>query len=106
MPIDLGSFLTRKREEKGWSQRELARKANVSFMTIQAIERGDTLNPGFKTVKSLAKALNVNLYDFSFAMDGIDPDSTEQNSDELAEEAQIIIKALSEFRRIHRKQDV
>ncbi len=69
-----GTYLSRKRDEKGWSQRELARKAGISFMTVSAIESGTTKSPGIAAVIALSKALNVHILDFIFAYEGKDPD--------------------------------
>ncbi len=67
-------ILTRKFGEKihtmrkniGFTQDELAFKANISSSYLSAIERGIT-DTTISTAKRLAKALNINLYElFNF----------------------------------------
>lgn len=47
------------RKEKGYSQEELARRANVTLRTITLIETGKTVNPHVETVRRIAKGLEV-----------------------------------------------
>ncbi len=47
------------RQEKGYSQEELARRADVTLRTITLIETGKTVNPHIETVKRIAKGLEV-----------------------------------------------
>jgi transcriptional regulator with XRE-family HTH domain len=57
-------FATRvaeKREERGWSQQELAEKAGTSYQTIWRIERGKHKEPGIYIARKIARALNVSL---------------------------------------------
>lgn len=48
------------RLRRGYSQRELARLANVSYLTLLRTEHG-IRNPSFATWRKLAKALDVPL---------------------------------------------
>jgi len=48
------------RELKGWSLRELARRAGVRPATISAIETGQTTGIDFATLERLAKVLEVD----------------------------------------------
>lgn len=48
------------REARGWSQRELARRARVRQATLSAIEAGQTTGIDFETLERLAKALDVD----------------------------------------------
>ena len=48
------------REAKGWSQRDLARRAKVRQATVSAIEAGQTKGIDFVTLERLAKALAVD----------------------------------------------
>ncbi len=48
------------REARGWSQRELARRAGVRQATLSAIENEQTSGIDFETLERLAKALEVD----------------------------------------------
>jgi transcriptional regulator with XRE-family HTH domain len=48
------------REARGWSQRELARRAGVRQATLSAIENAQTTGIDFETLERLAKALDVD----------------------------------------------
>ena len=52
---------TQKREERGWSQQELAAKAGTSYQTIWRIENGKHKEPGIYIARKIARALNVSL---------------------------------------------
>jgi transcriptional regulator with XRE-family HTH domain len=47
------------RKEKGWTLRELSRRANVSYSTISKIENDITVNPRLNITIWIAKALGV-----------------------------------------------
>jgi transcriptional regulator with XRE-family HTH domain len=51
--------LKRMREEKGWTQRDLAKQAKVTPGYIAQLEMGVRKNPSLETLKRLAKALGV-----------------------------------------------
>ncbi|AOT72336.1 helix-turn-helix domain-containing protein [Geosporobacter ferrireducens] len=51
------------RTEKGYTSLDLAVRSNISKSYIEEIERGDKINPSFKTVEKLADALNVLIDD-------------------------------------------
>jgi len=53
---DLGRHVTQKRQEKGWSQRELGRRAGVRGATISKLESGAT-QPTNDTIVKVARAL-------------------------------------------------
>jgi transcriptional regulator with XRE-family HTH domain len=55
----LVNILKKLREERNYSQEELANISEVSLPQITRIERG-TLNTTLGTIKSLAKGLGVN----------------------------------------------
>jgi transcriptional regulator with XRE-family HTH domain len=48
------------REAKGWSLRELARRARVRPSTLSAIETGQTSGIDFATLERLARTLKVD----------------------------------------------
>jgi transcriptional regulator with XRE-family HTH domain len=53
------------RNKKGISQEKLARLADVSYNTIVKIEAGESINPSFRTMSGIAKALDVSLDDLA-----------------------------------------
>lgn len=53
------------RTQKGFSQEELAERANISRVFISHVERGKK-NTSLETVLSIAEALNVSLMDIVF----------------------------------------
>lgn len=57
--IQFGKHLRKLREEKGWTQEELADKAGMHFTYIGQIERG-TRNPSLINLERLAKALKID----------------------------------------------
>ena len=59
MPI----LLRRWREQRGYSVRELARRAGVGYVSIVRIENGH-MSPTVEMLEKLAKALNIGLRDF------------------------------------------
>jgi transcriptional regulator with XRE-family HTH domain len=61
-----GKHLRKLRKEKGWTQEELAEKANMHFTYIGQIERG-IRNPSLVNLYKLSKALKIHLGNlFSF----------------------------------------
>lgn len=58
--ITVGKKLRRLREERGYSQREMAELAGLSTNAISLIER-DVNSPSVATLQSLARALNVRM---------------------------------------------
>ena len=56
-------LLREKREAKGWSQAELARRTGVSQQNISLMESGERPNPGIDTVDALANGLECSIYD-------------------------------------------
>ena len=58
-PKKLSRMLKELREEKGWSQRDLAYKAKVTGAYIAMLETGKKVNPSVAVLKRLAKALGV-----------------------------------------------
>ena len=59
MPILLREW----REKRGYSVRQLAERAGVSYVTVVRIE-GNKLSPTVKLLEKLAQALEINVRDF------------------------------------------
>ena len=56
-----GARLKRLRERRGWSQQELAERAEVPYETIYRVERGRHQEPRVSVAVKLARALGVSL---------------------------------------------
>lgn len=54
------------RKDKKMSQQDLAEKSNVSRNTISNLERGLVTNVGYKTMKSIAEALEKEVSEIFF----------------------------------------
>ena len=61
MPVSL--LLRYWREKRGYSVRELARRAKVGFVTVSRIENGH-ISPTVAMLEKLARALGIGLRDF------------------------------------------
>jgi len=61
MPVSL--LLRQWREKRGYSMRELARRAKVGFVTVSRIENGH-ISPTVSMLEKLAKALEITARDF------------------------------------------
>lgn len=59
--MTLGERLKRLREEKGWTQRELARISGVDNAWIWRLENGERMFPSIPAAMKLAKAFGVTL---------------------------------------------
>ena len=55
-----GKIIAQLRDQKGWSQNELATKAEVSHVMIGKYERGDSI-PSLEVAKKIADVLEVSL---------------------------------------------
>jgi len=60
--VSFGRNIARIRNERGYSQDNLAERADLDRTFISGIERG-VRNPGIKTVVRLARALNSEIAD-------------------------------------------
>lgn len=56
--MDIGKNVTSFREELGWTQRELAEKAGVSYSFLNDIENGRR-QPSMDSLEGIARALGV-----------------------------------------------
>jgi transcriptional regulator with XRE-family HTH domain len=55
----LGMQIRRRRETKGWSQRELARRVRVTHGYVAQLEGGLRHSPSLRVLRRLARALGV-----------------------------------------------
>ena len=58
-PKTLGAVLKQRREAKGLSQLDLAKRAKVSQGYLSDLEARQKKNPGIETLRRIAKALGV-----------------------------------------------
>ena len=49
------------RAKKGWTQKDLAKKAGLAVVTIEKIEMGERTNLYLSTRKKLAKAFGISI---------------------------------------------
>ena len=56
-------LLRHRREQRGYSVRELAKRAGVGFVTVSRIENGH-MSPTVTMLEKLAKALGISLRNF------------------------------------------
>ena len=61
--IDIGSRLKKLRDERNISQRQLAKKSNVSNAAISLIENNKT-NPSLGLLKKILDAVPISISDF------------------------------------------
>jgi transcriptional regulator with XRE-family HTH domain len=59
---DFGNHLRTIRIKKGLSQEDLANDADIPINQVGRIERGE-INPSLSTINSIAKALDMKLYE-------------------------------------------
>ncbi len=59
--MTLGKRIAARRRALGWSQNELARRAEVNHPTLHKIETGQRLNPSVGVVVRIARALGTNV---------------------------------------------
>lgn len=57
----IGKKIKYLRNEKGWSQEDLARNANVPVTTVSKIETGVIKNPSIEKMAKIANALGVTV---------------------------------------------
>lgn len=86
----VGERIRERREELGWKQDELARRANISKSFLSDLENGKR-NVGADKLLDIARALNLSL---DFIMTGKDAEVGESTPTEVQ-----IPKALAEFAR-------
>ncbi len=60
---NIGQIIKEAREKMGFSQRELAKKANIDNTEISRIESGQRLKPNVIILKNVAEILNLSMVD-------------------------------------------
>src|SRR6266540_2003321 len=59
-PTTFGGLVRHLREERGWTQEQLARLAGITVTSISNLERGATVLPNAETVEGLAAAFGLD----------------------------------------------
>lgn len=57
--VTLGENIRRERKAAGLTQRALAQKAGITELTLTKLELGQERNPKLRTVRRIARALDV-----------------------------------------------
>lgn len=83
MQITLGEYIGRVRTEKGWSQKDLAKRCQISASQIQRLEDNQVKSPGLSLILSLKKALGLTLPQLIAAYEGRDPEQLAPEPDPL-----------------------
>jgi len=81
--VDLGALLRRVREQRGLSQRQLAKRAGISNATISLME-SNAVNPSVGALKRVLDAVPIGLAEF-FALDSGQGRKVFYRQDELME---------------------
>jgi transcriptional regulator with XRE-family HTH domain len=71
--MTIGARVRREREKRGWTVRELARRAAVSPGAVSKLEGGTRLSPSIELGKRLAKAFGVTLDYLAGMYDEVEP---------------------------------
>jgi len=58
---DIGKAIQKVRLEKGLTQEELSRKADIPYTTLAKIESGMVINPRMNTLQKISVALEVTI---------------------------------------------
>lgn len=97
--MTLGKRITARRRALGWSQNELARRAEVNHPTLYKIESDQRLNPSIGVVVRIARALGTS----AETLYGIERDETrlfvEANKTTMIVEVRALGRKLSEAAR-------
>ena len=59
--MDIGKEIRRARRDRGLTQEELARRANISLNGLAQLEQGGRTDPHYSTLSKLAVALGVSV---------------------------------------------
>jgi transcriptional regulator with XRE-family HTH domain len=60
-PLSFGDRMRLRRQERGWTQLELAKRAEIDPAWISRLESGERTNISLKAARSIARALQVSL---------------------------------------------
>ena len=82
--MNLGEYISSKRKEKGWSQRDLAAASNVSNAEISRLESGKRKEPSPSVLKEIAKALSIPFEDLLQAAGILDETLVEKGREFVA----------------------
>ena len=88
--MDLGSYLIQVRNERGYSQRDLAEKSGVSPAEISRVESGRRQKPSPAVLRAIAETLVVSypyLMQLAGYMDGPEAESVPAPEDVFRDEA-------------------
>ena len=72
----IGERLFELRDERGWTQKELAKLSGVSHTTIVHLETGQIGKPRMPTLRRLAKAFGMSVEEFATAPKVLAPASS------------------------------
>lgn len=59
--MNIAKNIKKYREQKGWTQELLARKADISYNTIIKLESGGIKDPRISTIKKISITLNIDI---------------------------------------------
>lgn len=95
-PTSLGERITFRREEKGWSQRELAIRAEVSHAVISRLENGTRADISLSMAKRIARVLGVGIDYLANTFNGgfDDPDDSPEGVLILADTTRLPVTTL------------
>lgn len=95
--MEISYLISRLREERGWSQDDLAFRANTSAATISRLEK-DKQTPSLDLLKGLASAFDMQLYQFAAQLEEVQPSNLPEWHDSVEQEL------LNEFRQLSGEQ--
>lgn len=59
-PTPLGSYIVRRRNEKGWNTADLAREAELKYETVRNVEKGYSQKPAEWILRALIRVLECD----------------------------------------------
>ncbi|NLC47233.1 MAG: helix-turn-helix transcriptional regulator [Firmicutes bacterium] len=82
--MTVGELIKKLRDQKGFSQRQLALYSGVSNTEISKIESGERKNPNPEILKKIASALNIDYTVFFKAAGYLEPDIPSNSNKDAA----------------------
>lgn len=76
----IGDAIRQLREQRGWNQDELAKRAKSTQANISKMERGDAKGFSTKVLKALAKAFDVQVWELFAQAEGVELTTSEKLS--------------------------